>query len=259
MKSVSDNWHLNNNSPPEEGCPKGGVVEKLIKNGSAILMNILTAIKARFSTRAFLIDPVPEKTLQAILEAARFSPSGKNTQPWHVAAVTGETLEKLSTALLQAFQAKEAPRPDYQYYLTPLPSLFKKHAINCGAALYGALGIDKADLAGRDSQWARNYEFFNAPACFFIFLDPFTTQGSFMDVGMFMQNIMLAALDFELATCPQASLGNYPDVVKNMLGPLFKDKLLVGGISIGYPDLTHPVNQYRTEREKVENFTTFYN
>jgi nitroreductase len=221
-------------------------------------MDILAALKARASTRAFLHKPVPEKVLQALLEAARFAPSGKNTQPWHVAVVTGETLTKMSEMLLKAFHAKETPQPDYQYYPTPLPSLFQKRAVDCGTALYGALQIDRHDDIQRHTQWARNYQFFDAPACLFIFLEPFATSGSFMDVGMFMQNIMLAALEFDLATCPQAALANYPHIVKEILDDSFNNKLLIAGISIGYPDLADPVNQYRTEREAVEGFTSWY-
>jgi nitroreductase len=221
-------------------------------------MDITEAIKARSSIRAFLSKPVSNEILKNILELSSAAPSGKNTQPWHVAVVTGATQHKISEALLQAFHNKEKPHPDYQYYPHPLPPIFEKRAVECGMALYGALKVDRHDDATRLEQWARNYQFFDAPACILIFVDDFATEGSFMDAGMFMQNIMLAALEFDLGTCPQASLAGYPDLVKNILSEPFQDKLLIGGISIGYPDWKHPVNQYRTTREDVHSFVKLY-
>ena len=221
-------------------------------------MNIIEAIKARSSIRAFLSKPIPTEILQSILELSSLAPSGKNTQPWHVAVVTGETQHKISEALLQAFHNKEKPYPDYQYYPQPLPPSFEKRAFECGKVLYSALQVDRHDEAKRLEQWSKNYHFFGAPACFLVFLDKFATEGSFLDAGMFMQNIMLAALDFNLGTCPQASLAGYPDRVKNILGEPFKNKLLIAGISIGYPDEGHPVNQYRTARESVDSFVKLY-
>ncbi len=220
---------------------------------------VISAIKARHSTRAFLPKSVPHEHIEAILEAARFAASGKNTQPWHIAVVSGETQKKISDALLAAFRNGEPKRNDYEYYSKDdVDPAFHERAVACGMALYSALKIERGDKARRKEVWEWNYQCFGAPVTFFIFMDRGLAQGSWVDMGLFMQNIMLAASDFDLATCPQAALGEYPDLVRNILGIPFDNKLLLCGISLGYPDNAHPVNQYRTARESVENFAKYY-
>ncbi len=222
------------------------------------MMNVSDAIKARASTRAFLNKPVAKETIEAVLETARWAASGKNTQPWHVAVVTDVTKNKISTAILQAFRDGIPAHPHYDYYSKTTPSEFHARAIACGMALYQALGIERSDKVRRKEVWEWNYQFFGAPVGLFIFMDKNLALGSWIDIGMFLQNIMLTALDYGLATCPQAALTEYPDIVQSILGEPYQDKLLICGISLGYPDLTQAVNQYRTSREAVETFTQWY-
>lgn len=221
-------------------------------------MNIIDGLQARFSTRAFLSKSVDIGQIEKILDAARWTPSGKNTQPWHVAVVQGKTKHKISAALLQAYRNGEPARADYHYYSEHTPAEFRDRAFKCGMALYGALGIERGDKARRKAVWEENYNFFGAPVGLLIFLDAPLEKGSWVDAGMFLQSIMLAAVDLNLATCPQAALAEYPDLVKQILGEPFTNKNLVCGISLGYADKDHPVNRYRTEREAVNDFTQWY-
>ncbi len=122
-------------------------------------------------------------------------------------------------------------------------------------ALYGALGISHEDMVTRKMAWARNYMAFNAPVMLLFFIDKFLEKGCWLDYGMFLQNVMLAALDYDLATCPQQTLAAYPDLVRKFLGADYADKLLLCGIALGYPDMQAAVNHYRTERESIYNFT----
>lgn len=220
-------------------------------------MDVLEAMQSRHSVRAFQDKPVDKSVITKILDAARSAPSGVNTQPWHVAVVQGQTLSTLSEAILVARANGKPDNPDYQYYPTEWPEPFKSRRKACGLALYGALGIQKEDTETRLKQWNRNYEFFGAPVGLIVMINNQLQTGSWMDLGMFIQNIMLAAREFDLGTCPQASLAEHPDIVRETL-KIQEPWLVACGIALGYPDESHVINQYRTQREAVENFSLWY-
>ena len=220
-------------------------------------MNVSEALRLRKSTRAFLDKPVNREKIVDILRAARHAPSGTNAQPWQVAVVTGKKKEDLALALTAAFEKHGLGSMDYQYYPLKWHEPFKKRRVACGAQLYAALNIERRDRAGRLRQWAANYRAFDAPVMLFFFLDPAMQKGSFLDYGMFIQSVMLAALDQGLATCPQAALGQYPELIKDFLG-YPQDTILLCGMALGYEDQKAAVNNYRTPREEVENFTRFF-
>lgn len=220
-------------------------------------METIDAIKARASTRAFLDRPVARATVEAILDAARWAPSGANIQPWKVAAVCGAVKKRLGEALRNARAAGQPGRPDYTYYPPEWTEPYISRRRACGVALYNALDIGRDDKAKRMSAWLANYDFFGAPVGLLFFMDRSLATGSYLDTGMFLQNVMLAAVDAGLATCPQAALAEYPDIVRAELG-LPDSLLLVCGMSLGYPDPDAPVNLYRTEREPVGSFLTWH-
>lgn len=219
-------------------------------------MDVTTALTRRSSTRAFLDRPVSDEQVRAVLDAARWAPSGVNIQPWQVAVVRGATKQKLAEALIAA-RAGGPAHPDYQYYPAQWFDPFKERRKQCGLALYQALEIRREDTDRQREAWNNNYRFFGAPVGLLLFLDRRLGQGAWIDMGMFMQSIMLAAQDQGLATCPQASLGEYPDVVRNLLG-MDENLALLGGVALGYADPDAAVNRYRTEREPVDAFTRWY-
>lgn len=220
-------------------------------------MEVLDAMRRRASTRAYLDKPVDRATLEAILDAARWAPSGVNTQPWQVAVVVGETKRRLSAALLAERNAGHPENPDYAYYPQQWVEPYKARRMACGFALYQALKIERHDPDARLKAWNNNYSLFGAPAGLLFFLDRALAQGSWVDIGMFIENAMLAALSFGLATCPQAALAEYPDVVRKLLN-VPDSRALVCGMALGYPDMAAPVNNYRTAREPVASFTTWH-
>jgi nitroreductase len=220
-------------------------------------MDILEAIRRRASTRAFLDKPVERATIETILDAARWAPSGADIQPWQVAVVTGSIKQRLSEALLAARIAGERERPDYQYYPLHWQDPYKSRRVACGLALYQAMKIGRDDKDARLKAWNNNYRFFGAPAGLLFFLDRTLEKGSWVDMGMFIENVMLAALGLGLATCPQASLAEYPDIARKIL-EIPDTRLLVCGMALGYPDAAAPVNNYRTAREPVSSFTAWY-
>lgn len=220
-------------------------------------MDIITAIKQRHTCRAFLAKPVATELVEQILSAASWAPSGVNTQPWHVHVLTGKAKDTLSSALIAARQAETPANPDYAYYPTTWDAVYATRRKDCGIRLYKALDIKKDDPEARLKAWNNNYTFFGAPVGMLFTLDASLNTGSYVDMGMFLQNIMLAALAFGLATCPQASLAEFPDIVRKQLG-LADEQVVLCGMSLGYPDMDHPVNNYRLDRAAVTEFTKWY-
>lgn len=220
-------------------------------------MNVSDALKQRKSVRAYMDKPVEDEKIQAILEAARHSPSGTNTQPWQVAVVTGNSKLALQDKIETAFRGGDRGKADYDYYPTEWVSPFKDRRKECGLLMYSTLGITREDTDRQMDQWAANYRSFDAPVMLLFFMDKIMERGSYMDYGMFLQSIMLAAEEQGLGTCPQASLGDYPHIIKPELG-YSDDSVLLCGIALGYEDKSAVVNSYRTSRLEVEEFTKFF-
>jgi nitroreductase len=220
-------------------------------------MDVLEAMRRRASTRAFLDRPVDRAVIEAILEEARWAPSGVNSQPWRVAVVSGNTKHAITEQLLAERIAGKPQRPDYRYYPEHWEEPYRSRRVACGLALYQAMKIGREDKDARLKAWNNNYRFFGAPVGLFFFVDRRMAQGSWVDMGMFIQNVMLAALAFDLATCPQAALAEYPDIVRRLLD-VPDSFALICGMALGYPDTTAAVNNYRTAREPVADFTTWH-
>jgi len=220
-------------------------------------MDVKVALKQRKSTRAFLEKPVPKALIQRILDSARHAPSGTNTQPWQVAVVTGATKKCLEQQFLAEVEKGAEEKMDYLYYPQDWIEPFKSRRRACGLQMYSTLQISREDKARQQTQWRANYLAFDAPVALYFFIDPVMKTGSFMDYGMFLQSIMLAAVEEGLATCAQAALGQFPEIVKKELG--YQGTTLVCGMALGYEDTQALVNSYRTPREEVESFTHFYN
>jgi nitroreductase len=220
-------------------------------------MNVKDALSARKSTRAFLDKPVATETVVRILDAARHAPSGANTQPWQVAVVRGEKKRRLGESLEHAYRSGVKPRMDYNYYPVVWESPYTERRKACGYQLYETLGISRDDKQRRGEQWVANYRAFGAPVELFFFMDAGLEAGSYVDYGMFLQSVMLAAVEEGLATCPQAALADFPDIVKRELG-YPPDRLLICGMALGYEDTEAKVNSYRTPREPVQAFARFF-
>ena len=220
-------------------------------------MKVTEAIRNRKSTRAFLDKPVPQKLVVEILDCARWAPSGVNSQPWQVTVISGEPKRQLGKALAKCRIDGIKANPDYQYYPSEIkePYITRKRA--CGRALYKALGIQQNEIENRRKQWMKNYQGFGAPVILLFFIDANLEKGSWVDMGMFIQNVMLAARGHGLETCPQAALAEYPNVVRKRLN-ISKTKKLICGMALGYADYDDPSYQYRTDREPVKKFVQWF-
>jgi nitroreductase len=215
-------------TPAPEGCGSGRQSHRRVDR----------VITNRFSCRAFTGRAVPRATIADILDVARFAPSGANTQPWRVYVVTGVVKEEISRRLLQAHeQSRDQHCSEYQYYASPLPEpyLWRRHEF--ARTFYGSRGIQQSDGEGRARESARNYNFFGASVGLIITIDRQLQVGSWLDLGMFMQNIMIAAGARGLHTCPQEAFSKYHVLLRELL-PMKPEEMVVCGMSIGFADKT---------------------
>lgn len=217
------------------------------------------AITSRQSIRAFLPTPVPRATIEEILAIASRAPSGTNTQPWKVTVMTGAARQRLVDAILAVYNdpAQRAQHSEeYAYYPTQWIEPYLGRRRKIGWDLYGLLGIGREDKARMHAQHGRNYAFFDAPVGLIFTIDRVMEQGSWLDYGMFLQNIMVAARARGLDTCPQAAFTQFHRVIERELA-LPDSDMVVCGMSLGYADTRQIENTLVTEREPVTGFTRF--
>lgn len=217
------------------------------------------AITSRRSIRAFLPKPVAREDIEAILQVAARAPSGTNTQPWKVYVLTGEKREQLSSRILAAYadpaQNKEHTE-EYAYYPREWVAPYIDRRRKVGWDLYALLGLTRENKAGMAAQHSRNYTFFDAPVGFIFTIDRIMEQGSWLDYGMFLQNIMVAARGRGLDTCPQAAFTQFHRIIADELD-LPENETVVCGMSLGYADRDKIENSLVTEREPVAKFVKF--
>lgn len=221
------------------------------------------AIHTRRSMRAFTAQDVSDETIQRLLTVAARSPSGTNTQPWKVYVLKGQTRHRLVAEVCAAHDAlRQDPslasqyQEEYDYYPKEWVSPFIDRRRENGWSLYGVLGIQKGDKDRMHAQHQRNYRFFDAPVGLMFTLDRVMGRGSLLDYGMFLQNLMLAAREEGLHTCPQAAWNHFSKIIMPILGA-GDNEMLVCGMALGYADANEVVNTFYTPREKVEEFTTW--
>jgi nitroreductase len=217
------------------------------------------AIRSRRSVRAFLDKPVDDDLILHLLEVASRAPSGTNTQPWQVHILRGAALRQLVEQALAAFDSPEVlaaqPKP-YDYYPLKWVSPYLERRRKVGYDLYALLGIAKGDKEAMHRQHARNYAFFDAPVGLFFSIDRVLCQGSWLDYGMFLQSVMVAARGHGLDTCPQAAWLTVQGVVERFLD-LRDDQALVCGMALGYARSDAVENRLETERVPARSFARF--
>ena len=214
------------------------------------------AIRSRRSVRAFLPTPVEDTTIARILELAARAPSGTNIQPWGVQVLRGAPLAALTRELHALSLAGVPGTEEFAYYPRTWREPYLSRRRKVGWDLYGALGIAKGDTERMRHQHARNFLFFDAPVGLIFTMDRDMERGSWLDYGMFLQNIMIAARGFGLDTCPQAAFNAYGAVIAKRLA-LPDTQMVVCGMALGYADAAAPENRFDTEREPLERFVRF--
>ena len=219
--------------------------------------DVFTAARTRRSIRAYKSDPVPSETLREIVAIARYAPSGSNIQPWRVHVLTGATLKRVGGAIMRAFLTDEpGHHRDYNYYTDPIEEPYLARRRQCGWGLYGTLDIGRGDHEKSKAYRARNYDFFGAPAGLVFTIERKLERGSWLDYGMFLQTIMLAARAKGLHTCPEASIASYPAIVRRELG-ISDAYIVICGMALGYADPQDIINTFQPPRIEVDDYATF--
>lgn len=215
---------------------------------SAAFHTLSDLLHTRYSCRAFLPQPLPRTTIECMLATAQRTASWCNAQPWQLHIASGNTLERLRSAL-QAHVAASAPTPDL-----PWPreyrGVYQERRRECGYGLYEALGIAKGDREASARQAAQNFAMFGAPHVAIVTSDEALGVYGAVDCGAYVSSFMLAAHSLGVGSIAQAALAAYPGVLREVLG-IGADRNVVCGISFGQPDLAHPANQFRTTRAGV--------
>jgi nitroreductase len=215
------------------------------------------AIVSRRSVRAFLPTPVEDVVIRDILDVAARAPSGTNMQPWKVYVTSGETLRGIGDAILNSgVRAEKAVWDEYKYYPDQFfePYLGRRRANGFG--LYSTLGIGRRDVDRMRAQHDRNFVFFDAPVGMIFTIDRRLNQGSWIDYGMFLQNIMIAARARGLHTCPQAAFAPYHRQIRPVLG-IPEEEVVVCGMALGHEDTSKPESTFRTDRAPLDEWVQF--
>ncbi|WP_342131243.1 nitroreductase [Hydrogenophaga sp. OTU3427] len=207
----------------------------------------------RRSTRAFLPTPVPDELLRHLVATARLAPSGANLQPGSFIAVQGGVRQRLCDELVQTWREGGHEGEDYDYFPQPMPMTLRRRQIASAQALYASLGIARDDRAGRDGQFECNFRFFDAPVALIVTIDRDFGSGGYMDLGMSIYGLMLAAQSCGLSSCAIGAMASFPKLIRRHLA-LDERVNIVCGMAIGHADPDAPVNQTRTTRCKLDEY-----
>ncbi len=221
-------------------------------------MDVREAVASRYSCRAFLPTPVPEKTVRDIIACAARAPSAGNMQPWYVYALSGSRIDELK-AQMAPRMAAELPKgegTDYTIYPEPLDELYKARRFQVGELLYKAVGIPREDKSSRYKQYARNYQFFGAPVALFFAREKTHGPAQWADIGGYLQTVALLARGHGLHTCPQQAWVSFNRTIRSFLK--LPDHLMIySGMALGYEDREAPINKWRSPRAALDSFATF--
>jgi nitroreductase len=221
-------------------------------------VEVTEAILRRRSTRQFTDKPVTESDLRAILEVARWAPSGGNCQPWHLYALSGESMKRFRTELSTAMETEPlGEATEFPMYPPQIKEPYRTRRFECGEDLYRSIGVPREDKPARIRQLTKNFEFFGAPAAFFFAIDRQMDRGQWAHLGMLMQSICLVAESKGLATCMQESWMTRHGLVRRFFS-IPEELQFYCGMAVGYADDAHPINSWRTTRVSVDELATFF-
>lgn len=217
----------------------------------AVAQCVSAVVRSRRAVRAFRPQSLRRELVEEILDDAACAPSGANIQPWRVYVVTGATKDSLADALVAASRAGTAPPPTH--FPEPLPDAYRARLMDFGSRYYASLGIERSDSEARTRQTERNYSFFGAPVGLIFGIDRRLKPHSWIDLGLFAQNVMIAAKARGVDTCPQVAFAQFHDTIASHL-QMPPEEITAFGMSMGYGDLESPVNRTRMPRERTRDF-----
>ena len=218
-------------------------------------MDVSAAVKERRSVRGYLDKQVPLEVLKELALKSARAATGGNIQPWHIDIVTGAKMDELKEIMRGKIERREKETPGYDIYPREMTDATKARTFQIGELMYGHLGIPREDKRARAEWFARNFQFFGAPAAYFVTVDRRMGPPQWADLGMYLQNLMLLAVEAGLATCPQECWAVYPNTVEAFLGTP-PERMLFCGVAIGYEDAEEKVNALRSPRAAEDEWLT---
>ena len=237
-------------------------MDEKMSEGAEPVAQTLMMVKAfekllhlRRSVRGFTPESVPEDIIRRVFELAQLAPSNCNVQPWRAFVASGEAKDRLRATLTDQVRNQVPGNPDYQYN-DRFEEPYRGHQVTCAVALFKEMGIGRDDKAGRARANLRNYEFFDAPHVAFIGMQRKFKEPVAIDIGIYLQTLMLAMTAYGIGCCAQGSLRNYPDIVRREFG-ISDDIAILVGLSFGYEDSSVDANRARMTRSPLEENVTF--
>lgn len=218
-------------------------------------MDVTDAIVARRSVRGFLDREIDPALLREIAVKSARAATGGNIQPWHVDIVHGDSMRELKAIMVGKIERRESETPGYDIYPKEMTDLYRARTFAIGEEMYGRLGIPREDKKARAIWFSRNFQFFGAPAAYFVTVDRRMGPPQWADLGMYLQNLMLLAVEHGLATCPQECWAVFPETVEGFLKTP-PERMLFCGVAIGHEDADDPANLTRSARAPEEEWLT---
>ena len=219
-------------------------------------MKVSEALKQRKTVRGFKKDSVPDSVIKEIFSLAQQSPSNCNTQPWHVAVVSGEKRDELEKKIVAEIMSGKAPGAVFQPGDQDLKGVYKDRQYACAADYYSTMGIERSDKQARQQLMLKNWQFFGAPHVAFVSMPKYMGAVNSVDVGIYLQSLMLLFVEYGLASCPQGALAFYPDPVFEMCD-IPEENGILCGISFGYADEDAQINKVKMPRAELAENVSF--
>ncbi|WP_166424668.1 nitroreductase [Paraglaciecola sp. 20A4] len=220
------------------------------------MMTVSEAMRKRRTIRGFKPEPVAEDVLQKILQTAQLAPSNCNTQPWFFTVVSGEARDKLEKALMAELIAGKTPTPAFTPGDAGLDGVYRDRQYSCAADYYQTMGIERQDKAARNKLMAKNWQFFDAPHVGFLTMPLSMGAVNAIDVGIYLQSLMLLMVEHGLASCPQGALAFYPDPICDIAG-IPEGHGILCGLSFGYADEEAKINEVHMGRADLPHSVKF--
>lgn len=221
-------------------------------------MNVTDAVKSRRTTRGFRPDPVPQEVIREVIDIARHAPSNGNTQPWYISVVSGESREKLEKAVMASAVSGIKPNPQWPPGGMGLQGIYKERQYACADRYYGTMGIKREDKQKRQELVELNWKFFGAPHAAFISMPNYMHRAHALDLGIFLQTMILLLQERGISSCPQGALAAFPDIVREHVHLPEENAILVG-LSFGYAEEGAQINKAKMDREPIDTIASFAN
>lgn len=220
------------------------------------MLSVSEAIANRRSTRGYLDKPVPQDIIREVLDIARLAPSNSNTQPWHIAIVSGAARRQLEADIMAEIDSGAAPSPQWPAGGVGLTGAYKERQYECAFTYYDALGIKREDKMDRALTALKNWQFFGAPCAAFISMPKTMNRANAVDLGIFLQSVMLLFAERGIGCIPQGALAAYPGPVRNICDIPAENGIVVG-LSFGYPDEAASINNVYQNRRPLDDIASF--